>query len=248
MKWTKRKIFRLVYVTAGICFLGWMWFSMQANNIADNFLRGNQLMNVTETNDLISFTPSKDYTAVFIFFPGALVDPVAYAPLCRQIADNGYKVQLVKMPWRLASKGYNKPTTFKLFSDTTKTYILSGHSQGAKMAAQFVYENPGLVDQLILIGTTHPRDIDLSGIKIPVMKISGSKDGVANAADVNTNKPKLPANTNYVVIEGANHAQFGYYGSQLGDDKATINRQEQHQIVLSNILSFISNFLLKPAK
>ncbi len=233
----------MIYVTAGIGFIGWMWFSMQATSNAYSFLASNQSMIVTETKDFISFTPAIAYKAVFIFYPGALVDPVAYAPICRQIADSGYKVQLIKMPWRLATKGYNKPKALKLFDDSSKVYILSGHSQGGKMAAQFVYENPGLVDQLILIGTTHPRDIDLSGFEIPVMKISGSKDGVANITDVISNKIKLPSQTKYVEIEGANHAQFGYYGTQIGDDKATISRESQHKIVSTSILSFIQSNL-----
>lgn len=75
-----------------------------------------------------------------------MVDPKAYVPLCRKIADNNIKVYLIKMPWGLASKGYNIPKELNLFSDTTKTYILAGHSQGAKMAGQFVYENPNLID------------------------------------------------------------------------------------------------------
>lgn len=87
---------------------------------------------------------------------------------------------LIKIPWRLASKGYNRPKELALFSDTTRIYILAGHSQGAKIAAQFVYENPTLTDELILIGTTHPGDISLANSKIPIMKIYGSKDGVAD--------------------------------------------------------------------
>jgi hypothetical protein len=90
-----------------------------------------------------------------------------------------------------------------------------------------------------LIATTHPRDIDLSKLDIPVMKISGSRDGVAGMEDILNNKSKLPPATNYVVIEGANHAQFGYYGFQLGDNKATIGRAKQQQVTLDTILAFI---------
>jgi len=49
----------------------------------------------------------KGFEKVLIFFPGAMVDPKAYVPLCRKIADNNIKVYLIKMPWRLASQGYN---------------------------------------------------------------------------------------------------------------------------------------------
>ncbi len=43
--------------------------------------------------------------------------------------------------------------------------------------------------------------------------------------DINKNKSKLPLTTKYVLIEGANHSKFGYYGFQLGDNKASIARE-----------------------
>jgi len=80
------------------------------------------------------------------------------------------------------------------------------------LAAQFVHENPTLINKLILIATKHPRDIDLSKLEIPVMKIYGSKDGVTSFKDIIRNKSMLPSATKYVLIEGANHSQFGNYG------------------------------------
>lgn len=169
-----------------------------------------------------------------------MVETEAYVPLCRKIADNNIQVYLIKMPWRLASKGYNKPKELHLFKDATKNYILAGHSQGGKMAAQFVYENPKLIDKLILIGTTHPRDISLAQSEIPILKIYGSNDGVADEKAVFENKSKLPKSAKFIRIEGANHAQFGYYGFQLGDDRADISREEQQKQTLAEILKFIN--------
>ena len=113
---------------------------------------------------------------------------------------------------------------------------------GAKMAAQFVYENPALIDKLILIGTTHPRDISLAESKIPMMKIYGSNDGVADEKSIFENKSKLPPATNFVKIDGANHSQFGYYGFQLGDNPAAISREEQQTATLKHILAFVKPF------
>jgi predicted esterase len=66
------------------------------------------------------------------------------------------------MPWRLPNYGYNNPKDLGIFNDTSKQYILAGHSKGAAMASQFLYENPTLVDKLILMGSTHPKRINLS--------------------------------------------------------------------------------------
>ncbi len=109
------------------------------------------------------------------------------------------------------------------------------------MAAQLVHENPGLIHQLVLLGTTHPRDIDLSASKIPVMKIYGSNDGVARVEKVERNKAKLPSSTKYALIDGANHSQFGYYGFQLGDSEAEITREEQQAQILKHVLTFTTS-------
>lgn len=104
----------------------------------------------------------------------------------------------------MAVYGYNKPKDLHLLDDPTKVYTLAGHSQGAKMAAQFVYENPGLIDKLVLIATTHPREVSLADRSLPVLKISGSRDGVADEAAILANRGNLPADAQFVRIDGAN--------------------------------------------
>lgn len=225
---------------SGIVFILWLFYSFQAHAVDEQLLQNSSIVNVDNTNDFYLFTPTKEYKDVFIFYPGAMVEPKAYVPLCRKIAENDIKVYLIKMPWRLASQGYNKPKELNLFNDTTKAYILSGHSQGAKMAAQFVYEHPNLVDKLILIGTSHPRYISLADTKTSILKIYGSKDGVADEKSILSNKSNLPATTKFVRIEGADHSQFGYYGFQLGDNRADISREQQQAETLKNILEFIN--------
>lgn len=242
MNWKKtRKILRVIWIVFGVGFLVWMFISMNVRGIDGNILESNSSIHVERQDDYTSFTPASSYQKVFIFYPGALVHPDAYAPLCRKIAENGYQTIIINMPWRMATKGYNKIRGMGMLSDSTKNYILAGHSQGGKMAAQFVYENPGLIDRLILLGTTHPRDINLSSSEIPVLKLYGSNDGVASAGKVLANKSNLPSTAKYIEIEGGNHSQFGYYGFQLGDSRADITREEQQSIILEEILHFIES-------
>lgn len=241
MKWTKRKIFRTVWIVCGVSFFIWMILSMSATGFDEEEIYSDSAsVHVEQTDDFTSFTPTETYRATVLFYPGALVDPDAYAPLCRRIAEHGYRTLIIHMPWRLATQGYNKIKEMDLLADTTQQFILAGHSQGGKMAAQFVYENPQLIDRLILLGTTHPRDIDLSPIPIPVLKVYGSNDGVASPEKVIANKPMLPPSTQFALIEGGNHSQFGYYGSQLGDSEAGISREEQQDLILDHILSFLA--------
>ena len=95
------------------------------------------------------------------------------------------------------------------------------------MAARLAAERVELVASLVLIATTHPRDIDLSSTGLSVTKILGTRDGLASPAKARANASKLPENTRWVEIDGANHEQFAYYGPQLGGGRATISREEQ---------------------
>ncbi|WP_170860872.1 alpha/beta hydrolase [Flavobacterium fluvii] len=234
-----KKTLKTIWFSAVFIFMFWQFYSFQSSGVDESLLQNNESITVKESSDFYSFEPVKEGEEVLVFFPGAMVETKAYVPICRKIANNNIKVYLIKMPWRLASKGYNLPKELKLFADTNKTYILAGHSLGAKMAAQFAYENPNLIDKLILIGTTHPRDISLANSTIPIMKIYGSNDGVADEKSIIKNKSKLPATTKFVKINGANHSQFGYYGFQLGDNWATIDREQQQAETLQLILAFI---------
>lgn len=239
-KWKLKKVLKTIWITAGILLTIWLFYSYESDGVDKSFLQSNDLVTVEDVPDYYVFTPKKEFKNVVIFYPGAMVETEAYVPLCRKLADQNMKVYLIKMPWRLASKGYNKPKELHLFDDATKNYILAGHSQGGKMAAQFVYENPKLIDKLILIGTSHPRDISLADSQIPILKIYGSKDGVADEGSIMKNKSKLPEIAKFLKIEGANHCQFGYYGFQMGDDKATISREQQQKETLNVIVSFIN--------
>ncbi len=89
-----------------------------------------------------------------------------------------------------------------MFNITNGKYIIGGHSQGAKMASQFVYENPGVITGLFLLGTSHPRDFDLSDRSIPTIKLYGELDGLASVSEVMENKNKLPKNADLIEIKG----------------------------------------------
>ena len=227
-----------IWAVIGISLSIWVYFSFNAKIFDDNILNSSSTIMVNVTDDFISFTPTSKSKNVLFFYPGALVDPFAYAPLCRKLSENGYQVLIIRMPWRMATKGYNKIIELNLLKDKSKNFILAGHSQGGMMAAQFVYENPDAIGKLILLGTTHPRDIDLSNSTVKVLKIYGSNDGVATKQKVNNNKSKLPSGTKYIEIDGGNHSQFGYYGFQLNDNKASITKEKQQDLILTNILDF----------
>lgn len=232
------KIFKIVWISLVIIFLIWNWTTFQSRNLPKDTFKSDNNIEVIQTDDQIIFKSKKSVkTLEVIFFQGGLVDPKAYAPLCRKIADSGYTCHLIKMSLRLPQRDYQKIS--KMFDLKSGHYVIGGHSQGGKMAAQFVYENPGIMKGLFLMGTSHPRDINLSNLSIPMIKLYAENDGLASVEEVLENKDKLPKNANLILIKGANHSQFGYLGKLLMDNSANISLEDQQQQTFNNLINFL---------
>jgi hypothetical protein len=92
----------------------------------------------------------------------------------------------------------------------------------------------------VLIGTTHPRDVDLSTLREPVTKVVGTRDGLARSGAVEANRARLPASTRWVWIDGGNHSQFGWYGFQPGDRRATIAASAQRDVMTREVLAMLA--------
>jgi hypothetical protein len=54
-------------------------------------------------------------------------------------------------------------------------------------------------------------------------------------------RANLPADTEFLVIDGGNHGQFGDYGFQPGDNEAAISRAEQQSQVVDATIRFLDS-------
>jgi pimeloyl-ACP methyl ester carboxylesterase len=118
-------------------------------------------------------------------------------------------------------------------------WVIGGHSLGGSMAASFVSQNPDIIDGLAFWASYPAGSNDLSTGSVEVVSIYGTNDGVATPDQVLAAKSLLPLDTTWVPIEGGNHAQFGWYGPQEGDNPATISREEQQRQVVSATLNLL---------
>ncbi|MEF8874337.1 MAG: alpha/beta hydrolase, partial [Candidatus Thermoplasmatota archaeon] len=115
-------------------------------------------------------------------------------------------------------------------------WAVGGHSLGGVMAARFAAEED--VDGLVL-WASYP-DKDISSKNTSVISIYGSRDGVTTVEDVEGRADKLPSDAEFVKVEGGNHAQFGWYGDQRGDNEATITREEQQKVIVNRTANFLA--------
>jgi hypothetical protein len=195
---------------------------------------------VTITQDeLIAFTPAEKVETGLIFYPGGLVEPTAYAPILRKIAEKGVLVVITPMPLNLAILNTGAANAVIDDYPHISTWILAGHSLGGASAAIFAENNPTRIDAIALWDSYPPNSADLSDNTVSVISVFGTTNGFPNTEGFNDKNHLLPANTTFVGIEGANHAQFGDYGPQRGDVVASISLAEQHDQVAEVMLDFI---------
>jgi len=243
-----RRWVRIIWIGAGLSFTAWIVWNMQAHGVPGDAWQSSASIDVREVGEATVFMPAVAPAGrpALVFLPGGGVDPAAYVPVVRAVADAGWPTALVRLPWGMAFSESAEDEVWRRIAGVRGSWgagrpiILGGHSRGAAIASRFADRHGPDLAGLILIGTTHPRDHNLSALPIPVMKISGTRDCVAGIEATAANRSLLPAATEWVTIEGANHAQFGYYGTQLGDCGASIGREEQQRRTREAIEAFLS--------
>jgi hypothetical protein len=167
-----------------------------------------------------------------ILYPGGRVDPRAYAPLASEIAQQGYLVVIVPMPLNLAVFAPDRAQEVISMFPEVQHWAIGGHSLGGAMAARFADQNPNTIQGLVLWAAYPASDNDLSEQNLAALSIIGSRDGLGTGQGVEASRSLLPMDTTYVLIDGGNHAQFGWYGEQPGDANATITRSDQQSQVI----------------
>ncbi|MCB0095999.1 MAG: alpha/beta hydrolase [Caldilineaceae bacterium] len=174
----------------------------------------------------------------FIFYPGGRVDARAYAPLAHALAEAGIMVVIPSMPLNLAILAPNSAQEIMDVHSEIQTWTIGGHSLGGTASAAFVASHPNQVQQLILLASYPSESLAARG-DLRVLSIYGTADGLIPPAEMEAKRPLLPPNTVYVRIEGGDHAQFGWYGEQSGDNPATIDRASQQAQTVRAIEEFL---------
>jgi len=178
---------------------------------------------------------SDDYSKnTLIIYPGARVDASAYLPLAEEISKTGLKTLIIKMPFKLAI--FDKNAAQSIIENGNNNYYLAGHSLGGAMAASFAANNENMLSGLILLAAYPGEDTNIKNI--PVLSITASNDQIINKEKFKKRKENLPVNTVYKIIKGGNHSQFGSYGLQDKDGKASISREKQFEIIKNEIKKF----------
>lgn len=239
MKIIKRVLFGLVLVV-GLAVLGFViWAETPLGPAPEALAALESDSNVTVTiGDAITFEPvnAKPVTG-FIFYPGGHVDYRSYAVPLREIAAQGYLVVLLPVKLNLAFFDVNAGDPVFAVHPEIQQWVVGGHSLGGVASALFAKDHLDTVDGIVF-WASYPADDSLKNSSLKMLSIYGTND-MAGMEQFSETSVLLPASTEYVVIEGGNHAQFGDYGPQPGDKQATISRTEQQTQVVNAVVKFL---------
>lgn len=228
-KWLRWLLIALSIVLVIGLVAGGVWLATpaQPTGEAQAALQNSSMVQVTR-GDWLVFEPVEALPATgYVFYPGGRVSPEAYAPYAAMVAEAGYLVVITPMPVNLAVLNAEAARSVIEAYPDIERWVVGGHSLGGAMAARFAHDNPNLVDGLVMLAAYPEASKDMSGHDLAVASIYGTLDGLATVAQVRGAASLLPPDTAFVGIEGGNHAQFGWYGPQDGDNPATISHAEQ---------------------
>jgi dienelactone hydrolase len=217
----------LALLIAGTIFVFWASDAAPASEIALQAIESDSQVYVSPENGWVIFFPADDPRPEtgFILYPGGRVDYRAYAPVLKLIAGQGYFVALVPAPLNLAFFDINAAARVQAEYPEIQNWFVGGHSLGGVAASSFAATHPDIKG--VVLFASYPANDSLIAMKMPVLSLYGTNDGLATVEKIDTSRALLPSDARFIAIEGGNHSQFGSYGLQVGDNEAEISPEEQ---------------------
>ena len=228
-------------ILAGVVIV-YFGMSYQPGDTAAAALEDMGSVQVTETEEYILFDGAGTEDAL-VFYPGARVEAAAYSPLMMRLAENGTDCYLCRIKYNFAMLDAEAAEDVRAAAgnNSDRHWYLGGHSLGGVTAA-------GLVTQ----GETADETSDWDGIvllaaypnapiTVPAILIYGTNDGIVEPEEYGriVEDGLWPEDFTEVRLEGGNHAQFGDYGEQNGDNKAEMSFDEQLDQTADTITEWI---------
>jgi len=226
----------LIIAVVVLGFVFWANSTMGPAPEAFAALRSDAQVTVSLDEFLVFQPASKKPSLGLIFYPGARVDYRSYAVPLHRIAEQGYLVVILPLRFNLGVLDVNAADRAVSAFPAIRHWVVGGHSLGGVASVLYASQHQD-VDGLVL-WASYPSNDSLKNVPIKVISIYGTRDMNGESAFEGA-RTLLPTDTQYVVIQGGNHAQFGDYGVQPGDNEATITRLEQQKQVVDATIRFL---------
>jgi pimeloyl-ACP methyl ester carboxylesterase len=154
-----RRVWITLGVSATVVFAGWSAVAYRASPAARAATTSDAAVAVRHVGGTWQFTPRRLASAPplgpglgaapgLVFFPGALVEPAAYAPLARAAAAAGFPAYIVELPRRGAFGGADDPELGARLRrvlgqpGAPARWLVAGHSRGGVVASRVAAARP----------------------------------------------------------------------------------------------------------
>ena len=230
LKWTALSIVVLLLVTV-IGFLVWTQFTYGPTEEAETYAA-----QAIEEEGRLAFGDPTSEVGV-ILYPGAKVEKEAYAYYGTRLSEEGIFVVIPSLRLNLGILDIDAAEpVIKKYSDVKEWYV-AGHSLGGSAASGFALEHVSQVDGVVFLASYPIRSMKDSDLK--VLSISGEQDGLAVPEDIEASRDDVPADSEFYQIKGGNHANFGMYGPQKGDQDSSLTSKQQMDEAIVKILEWL---------
>jgi hypothetical protein len=217
-----------VLVLAAVGFLFWTHLTLRGERAAALDAWRDPAIAITSTDAAIVMEPTGANSGTgLVFVPGARVDPYAYLYKLSGIVESGVTVVITKPVLGLALFDTRPLKTFTAAAPGVDHWFVGGHSLGGVRACLMAQGSDA--SGLVLFGSYCANDLSRSGLS--VLSIAGSEDGLSTESKIAGAKSLLPADTQFVRIDGLNHAGFGDYGLQPGDGESRLTDADERAAI-----------------
>lgn len=209
--------------------------------------------------DGYAFNPPGATTGL-LFVPGGLVQPEAYAPVLRQLAEESGRCCIcIRPPFRhpMLLDKRRAQQICEQRAPAVRAWTIGGHSLGsgsfgaARLVEQWLHKpgSPCINGLLLWAGTLTSTDLSrdctlpclaLLASEDPIVPPEGTGEGGLRVRE--SIRKYCPPHTRTIVIRGGNHAGFGSYGPQtfpFADGKPTMLAAEQRRRVVEHTAAFL---------
>ena len=228
-------------ILAGVVIV-YFGMSYQPGDTAAAALEDTGSVQVTETEEYILFDGAGTEDAL-VFYQGARVEEAAYSPLMMRLAENGTDCFLCRMKYNFAMLDAEAAEDVRAAAgnNSYRRWYLGGHSLGGVTAAGLVTQDEAADETPDWDGIVLLAAYPTEPITVPAILIYGTNDGIVEPEEYGRigEDGLWPEDFTEVRLEGGNHAQFGDYGEQNGDNKAELLSDEQLDQTVAAITEWI---------
>src|SRR5215212_8957237 len=194
--------FILALVVMG--FIIWASSAMGPAPEALSALRSDEHVTVSVIQYIVFQPTKKKLNTGFVFYPGGRVDYRSYAAPLHKIAAEGYLVILLPVRLNLAFFDVNAADRALADFPGIKYWAVGGHSLGGVAAALYAGKNENIDG--VIFWASYPADGALKSTDMKILSIYGTLD-MGGMDSFEASRANLPANAEFVVIDGGNHSQ-----------------------------------------